>query len=60
MLPSGNDAANQLAYWAGAFFINSTDHKILQRAFVSEMNRQAKLLELKNTKFANCHGLPHQ
>jgi len=24
------------------------------------MNKYAKILELKNTKFSNCHGLPHQ
>lgn len=60
MLPSGNDAANELAYWAGELISPSDDHKTLQKTFVNEMNRQARLLELRNTKFANPHGLPHQ
>jgi serine-type D-Ala-D-Ala carboxypeptidase (penicillin-binding protein 5/6) len=34
MLPSGNDAANELAYWAGAFFCNSSDPRALLKAFV--------------------------
>lgn len=34
MLPSGNDAANELAYWAGAFSCNSNDPKNLLKSFV--------------------------
>lgn len=60
MLPSGNDAANELAYWGGALLGAGDDHKLMQKAFVGEMNRQARLLDLRNTKFANPHGLPHQ
>lgn len=60
MLPSGNDAANELAYWGGELLAYSDDHKTLQKTFVAEMNRQARNLDLKNTKFANPHGLPHQ
>jgi hypothetical protein len=44
MLPSGNDAANELAYWAGAFLSGSDDHKLQQKAFVAEMNKNAKKL----------------
>ncbi len=60
MLPSGNDAANELAYWGGQLLVNSDDHKSMQKAFVGEMNRLARALDLKNTRFANPHGLPHQ
>jgi D-alanyl-D-alanine carboxypeptidase len=60
MLPSGNDAANELAFWGGGLLAASDDHKALQKAFVGEMNRLARALDLKNTKFANPHGLPHQ
>lgn len=60
MLPSGNDAANELAYWGGELLAYSDDHKTLQKNFVGEMNRLARNLDLKNTKFANPHGLPHQ
>ena len=60
MLPSGNDAANELAYWGGALLGVSGDHKLMQKAFVGEMNRLARVLVLRNTKFANPHGLPHQ
>lgn len=60
MLPSGNDAANELAYWGGALIGGGDDHKALLRTFVAEMNRQARALDLKNSKFANPHGLPHQ
>ena len=49
MLPSGNDAANELATWAGAKLLNtsyadSEDHKALHKLFVAEMNKQAKIL----------------
>ena len=60
MLPSGNDAANELAYWAGKYLVNSDDEKVLLKSFVGQMNRQARLLNLPNSKFANPHGLPHQ
>lgn len=60
MLPSGNDAANELAYWGGQLLVGDDDHKAKQKAFVGEMNRLARAVDLKNTKFANPHGLPHQ
>jgi serine-type D-Ala-D-Ala carboxypeptidase (penicillin-binding protein 5/6) len=60
MLPSGNDAANELAYWGGELLAYSYDHKTLQKSFVGEMNRLARSLNLRNSKFANPHGLPHQ
>lgn len=34
MLPSGNDAANELAYWAGKYLVNSDDEKVLLKSFV--------------------------
>jgi D-alanyl-D-alanine carboxypeptidase len=39
MLPSGNDAANELAYWAGEFLCESNDGKLKLKAFVAEMNK---------------------
>ena len=60
MLPSGNDAANELAFWGGNKIQPSTEYKIQQKTFVNEMNKYAKALELKSTKFGNPHGLPHQ
>jgi len=59
MLPSGNDAANELAYWMGAYLVGGKDLKAHFRAFISEMNKNAIILGLKNTKFANPHGLPN-
>lgn len=47
MLCSGNDAATALAVYCGG----SVD------AFVREMNEKARQLGLKNTHFANPHGL---
>lgn len=47
MLPSGNDAAMALAYYVGGS----------EEKFVEMMNDKAKSLNLKNTHFANPHGL---
>lgn len=47
MLPSGNDAAIALAYYI------SGD----EETFTREMNRRALELGLRNTRFANSHGL---
>lgn len=47
MLPSGNDAAMALAYHIGGS----------EEQFVEMMNEEAKELQLKNTHFANPHGL---
>jgi D-alanyl-D-alanine carboxypeptidase len=60
MLPSGNDAANELAYWMSAYLFSSTDPKFQLKTFVGEMNKNAQLLSLNNTKFGNPHGLPSQ
>ena len=60
MLPSGNDAANELAYWAGSYLVNSSEPKAKLKAFVAEMNKYTRLTELKSTKFGNPHGLPSQ
>lgn len=59
MLPSGNDAAVCLADWAGRFLCNKTDIKDTVKAFVVEMNRAAKAIGLKDTRYGNPHGLPH-
>lgn len=50
MIPSGNDAAMALAYTVSGS----------GAAFVDLMNRRAKELGLKKTKFKNPHGLHHQ
>lgn len=47
MLPSGNDAAVALAYHIGGS----------EEKFVEMMNKEAEKLGLKNTHFANPHGL---
>lgn len=65
MLPSGNDAAIALAIWGGNLLLQGQEmgesecSKNKVKAFVEEMNNQAKDLGLLNTKFANPHGLPH-
>ena len=49
IVQSGNDAAIALAEAVGGDEAN----------FVTQMNLTAQRLELKNTRFANPHGLPH-
>ena len=49
MIQSGNDAAVALAEAVAGD----------ESAFVFLMNREAKRMGLKNTRFANPHGLPH-
>lgn len=61
MLPSGNDAAVALAEHFGKRCappadVPKTQDPVLK--FVAEMNRTADKLGLKNTHFANPHGLP--
>ncbi|HEY4262123.1 MAG TPA: serine hydrolase, partial [Schlesneria sp.] len=61
MLPSGNDAATALAEFAGPRFApegDSTDSAKPVARFVAEMNRTAKELGMKQTHYANPHGLP--
>ena len=58
MLPSGNDAANVLAAEAGRALEDDPEIAGVQE-FVAEMNRQAKLLGMDDTHFANPDGL-HQ
>lgn len=58
MLPSGNDAAYVLAEAAGHALAEEGESTGVQ-AFVAEMNRQAKLLGMQDTHFANPDGL-HQ
>ncbi len=61
MLPSGNDVAVALAEHFGKRCAPPTDVPKTQDAlvkFVAEMNRTADKLGLKNTRFANPHGLP--
>jgi len=58
MLPSGNDAAYVLAVEAGRVLAGkSASAQAAVNAFVAEMNRQAKLLGMKNTNFANPDGI---
>lgn len=61
MLPSGNDAATAFAEFAGPRFAPDGDTADARRPFarfVAEMNRTAKELGLKQTRYANPHGLP--
>jgi D-alanyl-D-alanine carboxypeptidase len=62
MLPSGNDAANELANWGGLLLLADKEkgYRLCRAAFIDEMNKQARNLNLKNTLFGNPHGLPHQ
>lgn len=64
MLPSGNDAALCLAYGMGALLIKRKRMKSTNgiplsplKEFIKEMNKVAQKLGLKNTNFANPHGL---
>ena len=60
MLPSGNDAAYVLAVEAGREIGGSSlPAQEAAGAFVTEMNRQAKALGMKDTHFANPDGI-HQ
>ena len=62
MLSSGNEAANIIAYNLGkklnadAGLQNSTGFENID-AFTGAMNAKARQLELRNTQFANAHGL---
>lgn len=49
MIQSGNDAALALAELVGGD----------EAGFVTLMNQEAQRMGLKNTRFANAHGLPH-
>ena len=58
MLPSGNDAAYALAAAAGQVILgNSATVQNAVNAFVDAMNRQAKVLGMKDTHFANPDGI---
>ena len=58
MLPSGNDAAYVLAVEAGRVLAGkSASTQSAVNAFVEEMNRQAKLLGMTNSHFANPDGI---
>ncbi|MEI8384132.1 MAG: serine hydrolase [Planctomycetota bacterium] len=61
MLPSGNDAAMALAEFVGTRFAadgDSVEAKRPTTRFVAEMNRVAKEIGLKQTRYINPHGLP--
>jgi serine-type D-Ala-D-Ala carboxypeptidase (penicillin-binding protein 5/6) len=60
MLPSGNDAANELALWGGSLLADGERGDRGWQVFVNEMNKQARALGLKHTQFGNPHGLPNQ
>ncbi len=58
LLPSGNDAAYALAEYFGLLLMETgTKGADPILTFVSEMNRNAKILGLSNTTFASPHGL---
>lgn len=58
MLPSGNDAAYVLATAAGRVIAGNPELPYLDaiQVFVNEMNRTARLLGLKDTRFLNPDG----
>jgi D-alanyl-D-alanine carboxypeptidase (penicillin-binding protein 5/6) len=63
MLPSGNDAAVALAEHVGLRFQPEGDSNEAQRPtarFVAEMNRVASELGMKQSHYANPHGLPEK
>lgn len=55
MLPSGNDAAWTLAEYFGKSLYPTSVKPV--KAFISEMNRNARFMGLSITYFANPHGL---
>ena len=59
LLPSGNDAAYVLATHVGRKLLDDSkaSAKAASAAFVDEMNRQAKLLGMTGTNFANPDGI---
>ena len=59
MLPSGNDAAISLAKWAGSL-IPTSPFKSPIDTFVARMNWTARNIGLRQSVFANPHGLPHR
>jgi serine-type D-Ala-D-Ala carboxypeptidase (penicillin-binding protein 5/6) len=54
MLPSGNDAARAIARYAGAKLPGTGD---TYSRFIEQMNKQASVYGLKDSRFANPHGL---
>ena len=59
LLPSGNDAAYVLATHAGRKLLGNSNasFEAASAKFVEEMNRQAKLLGMTGTNFANPDGI---
>lgn len=53
MLPSGNDAARALSKWGNSLLCDG------DKGFVNFMNRLAAEIGMKNSTFANPHGLPN-
>ncbi|MBI5757428.1 MAG: serine hydrolase, partial [Planctomycetales bacterium] len=62
LLPSGNDAAVALAEFVGKDLPanGKAGKKSSVSRFVAEMNRTAERLGMKDTKYANPHGLPDE
>lgn len=62
LIPSGNDAAIALAEFVGKDFPanGKSAKKSSVSRFVAEMNRTAERLGMKDTKYANPHGLPDE
>jgi D-alanyl-D-alanine carboxypeptidase (penicillin-binding protein 5/6) len=62
MLPSGNDAAVALAEWGGRVLRGGAEGERAEdvRAFIKEMNALAQQHQMRASRWANPHGLPHQ
>jgi D-alanyl-D-alanine carboxypeptidase (penicillin-binding protein 5/6) len=61
LLPSGNDAAVALAEHFGRFFVDAPDGEPSEEeclaAFITQMNRTVKELEMPQTHYLDPHGL---
>ena len=61
LLPSGNDAAQVAAVAAGRAISGSNlPYEEAVKVFVAEMNRQAEILGMENSHFANPDGFHHE
>ena len=61
LLPSGNDAAQVAAVAAGRSIGGSNlPYEEAVKVFVAEMNRQAEILGMENSHFANPDGFHHE
>lgn len=56
LIPSGGDAAKALARYVGSQLGGTKDPQIAYETFITEMNRYATELGLKNSRFVNADG----